>query len=117
MNASPLRYVTIPAVMFCVCAHLFAAEKKITRAPDEDVNSAAVRERQNLSPEKNILFNGWGLTPAGEHVRISDMPLKMLVAPDRKTLVVVSGGFNNTGLALLDIKTRKVTQFLPLKEC
>ena len=29
------------------------------RQPDEDVNSAAVRERANLSPNKNLLFNGW----------------------------------------------------------
>src|SRR5262249_34186531 len=35
--------------------------------------------------------------------------------PDGKTLVAVTGGFRNTGVALVDIKSRKPTQFVPLK--
>ncbi|WP_414661920.1 SMP-30/gluconolactonase/LRE family protein [Horticoccus sp. 23ND18S-11] len=88
-----------------------------TRGPDEDVKSAAVRERAGLAPGRHLLHTGWGVTPAGEHVRISDMPLKMIVSPDKSRLVTVSGGFNDTGVTLLDLKTRQVTQFLPLKEC
>jgi hypothetical protein len=37
------------------------------------------------------------MTPAGEHVTISDMPLKLIVSPDGKFLLAVSGGYNNTG--------------------
>ena len=94
-----------------------AAAPPATRGADEDVNSPAVRERAGLLPNENLLFNGWGVTPAGRHVRISDMALKMIVSPDKKMLVAVSGGFNDTGLTLLDLKTQQVSQFLPLKEC
>ncbi|MDO8544790.1 MAG: bifunctional YncE family protein/alkaline phosphatase family protein [Opitutaceae bacterium] len=94
-----------------------AAAPTNTRAPHEDVNSAAVRERQNLVPGKNLLHNGWGVTPAGRQVRISDMPLKMILSPDRRMLVAVSAGFNHTGVTLLDLKTREVAQFHPLKGC
>jgi YVTN family beta-propeller protein len=61
-----------------------------------------------------LLFNGWGVTPAGEHVPISDLALKLVVSPDKKMLLAASAGFNDTGLSLLDIASRRVTQFLPL---
>ncbi len=84
------------------------------RKPDDDVKDARIREAAGLQPGKNLLFNGWGVTPAGEHVRISDLPLKLVVSPDKKMLLAVSAGYNDTGLSLLDIKARKLTQFLPL---
>ncbi|HEY8667782.1 MAG TPA: SMP-30/gluconolactonase/LRE family protein, partial [Tepidisphaeraceae bacterium] len=62
-----------------------------------------------------LLFNGWGVTPAGDHAKISDMPLKMLLSKDGKTLITVSGGYSKEGLTLLDVETRKVTQFLPIQ--
>ena len=95
----------------------FSATPPVTRGAEEDVNSAAVRERAGLLPSSTLLFNGWGVTPAGRHVRVSDMPLKMIVSPDQKMLVAVSGGFSDTGLTLLDLKTQQVSQFLPLKKC
>jgi YVTN family beta-propeller protein len=76
-----------------------------------------VRERQRLAPDRYLLHSGWGVTPAGIHVRISDMALKMIVSPDKKMLVAISGGFSDTGLTLFDLKTHKVSQFLPLKGC
>jgi len=63
-----------------------------------------------------LLFNGWNITPAGEQVPVSDLPLKMVVSPDGSTLVTVSGGFLKTGLTLIDIAQKKKTQFLSLIE-
>ena len=40
----------------------------------------------------------------------------MILSPDHKRLVAVSGGFQNTGLTLLDPQTKRVTQFFPLPE-
>src|SRR5205823_1764339 len=88
-------------------AFSFAAENIPVRHPDEDVGSSAVRRRLGLEPADNLLFNGWGMTPAGEHVGTSDMPLKMLIAPDKKYLVAVSAGFNKHGVTLIDLATRK----------
>jgi DNA-binding beta-propeller fold protein YncE len=67
-------------------------------------------------PGDNLLFNGWGVTPAGEHVKTSDLPLKMLVAPDKKRLVSVNGGFGEHGLSIIDIAGKRLTQFLPVTE-
>ena len=61
-----------------------------TRAADEDVKSQAVRERAGMIPGRNLLHTGWGVTPAGQHVRLAgDMPLKRVVAPDQRVLVSV----------------------------
>ncbi len=65
---------------------------------------------------KSLLFNGWGLTPAGEQLPISDLPLKMVMSPDCRMLAVVSGGFSKTGLTLIDPAQKKAAQFFPLKE-
>ncbi len=93
------------------------AQSKATRKEGDDVNTAAVRKVSGLKPDEHILFNGWGLTPAGTHVPISDLALKLVVSPDKKMLIAVCGGFNNTGLTLLDLTGKNVAQFLPLKEC
>ncbi|MGZ5567508.1 MAG: YncE family protein, partial [Limisphaerales bacterium] len=94
-----------------------AAETTVTRDATNSVNSAAVRQKQNLAPNENLLFNGWGVTPAGQSVPVSDMPLKFVLSPDGTRLLASSGGFNNTGLTLLDTATRRVTQFFPLRTC
>ncbi len=64
----------------------------------------------------NRLFNGWGLTPAGQPVEATDLMLHLVVAPDGKTLAGVNGGFNRRGLTLYDLETRKVRQFVPIDE-
>jgi YVTN family beta-propeller protein len=69
-----------------------------------------------LTPNSKLLFNGWGVTPAGEQVPISDMALKFVISPDKKMLLAANGGFNDTGLTLFDIAGKRVSQFLPLPE-
>ncbi len=98
---------------------LVGGSRSVTAAPvrqaDEDVNSPELRARPGLHPDQHLLFNGWGVTPAGEQVSTSDLALKLVVAPDGKRLFAVHGGFNEHGVTVIDIATRKETQFLPLK--
>jgi hypothetical protein len=84
------------------------------RTPAEDVGGPEVRTRQGLLPGDTLLFNGWGVTPAGEQVATSDMVLRMVVAPDRTRLAAVGGGYNRHGLTLFDMARKQVAQFLPL---
>lgn len=93
-------------------ANGFAAEP--TRSPDEDVNSASVRTRPGLRPNSALLFNGWGVTPAGDHVPVSDLALKMVLSPDKRRLLMTHGGFGKHGVTLLDPVAKNETQFLPL---
>jgi YVTN family beta-propeller protein len=68
-------------------------------------------------PSATLLFNGWGLSPAGsKHIPTSDMPLKMVISPDKKCLVAVTAGYNHQGLTLIDLESREVSQHLPMTE-
>lgn len=80
------------------------------------MDSAAVRQRQHLTPNTNLLFNGLGLAPAGVPVSISDMPLKMVIAPDKKAVVAVCAGFQHVGVNIVSLDARHETQLLPLDE-
>ncbi len=80
------------------------------------------------------LFNGWSISPAGkiiplEHLEAvvpisgpfpanmtADLPLKMIVSPDGKVLLAACAGYNATGLAVVDLATNKLVQFLPEPE-
>src|SRR5256885_14125676 len=66
-----------------------------------------------IEAKENTLFNGWKLTPAGRHVGVNSMPLKMAVSPDGQTLAAVCSGRWN-GLALIDLKTEQTKQWIPL---
>jgi YVTN family beta-propeller protein len=78
------------------------------------ISFAALRAAEPLGPNEHLLFNGWGITPVGKHERISDMPLKMILAPDGKTAFAVCGGYNKPGLAVISPAAQKVTSFLEL---
>ena len=112
-NLTPLAALIVSALALVA---LPAWAQQPSRAANEDVNSPAVRTRPGLAPNENLLFSGWGVTPAGRHTPISDMALKMVISPDKKRLLAVSGGFSNTGLTLVDLATGQVTQFVPLGE-
>src|SRR6185436_4760446 len=91
--------------------------KGSSRKPDEDVKSPSLRMRPALQPDESLLFNGWGVTPAGTQVPTSDLALKMLVAPDNKTIVGVCAGYTDPGLVVLDVAGQKVKQFITLSKC
>ncbi|HYR57775.1 MAG TPA: YncE family protein, partial [Chthoniobacteraceae bacterium] len=79
------------------------------------LGSRVLAEAPPQLPAEHLLFNGWGITPAGQHVPVSgDMPLKMIVAPDGKIAVAVCAGYNSPGLAVIDLAQRKLAKFFPL---
>ena len=43
----------------------------------------------------------------------ADLPLKMIVSPDGKVLIAACAGYNSVGLAVFDLATNKLTQFIP----
>ncbi len=66
--------------------------------------------RHQTGPASTKLFNGWSLSPIGEHVKVGDMPLKLLLSPDGKQLVVTSLGFSGQHLTTLDTATHQTIQ-------
>ncbi|HTL54947.1 MAG TPA: bifunctional YncE family protein/alkaline phosphatase family protein [Candidatus Limnocylindrales bacterium] len=95
-----------------IVGKIVAADNSRPREALQDVNSPDVREQPGLHPGEHLLFNGWGVTPVGRQVPVSDLALKMVIAPDQKRLIAVHGGFIEHGVTIIDVATGAETQFL-----
>ncbi len=53
-----------------------------------------------------LLPNGWRLTPAGEHVLLTDLPLNILTAADGKYAFVATSGYNAHELTVVNLASQ-----------
>ena len=69
-----------------------------------------------IQPDGSILVpTGQALTPAGDHIEVSDRPLGMVVNPAGNLLAVVTGSnFNPRSLHLIDVTSRTVKQTISI---
>ena len=54
-----------------------------------------------------LLPNGWRLTPAGQQVCSTDLPLNIRTTPDGKYALVATNGYNAHELTAIDLATQK----------
>jgi YVTN family beta-propeller protein len=94
----------------------FSGDNFPSRAIYDDVSESRFRQLQHLTPGTNLLFNGLGITPAGEHVSTGDLPLKIAIAPDKRAAIVVTAGFKEVGVHVIGLESKRETQYLPLPE-
>lgn len=78
------------------------AQEKVPRAKSSG-------EPQFAGPAADgfVLPNGWRLTPAGEHVLLSDLPLNIRVSADNKYAFVTTSGYNSHQLTAVDLGSRE----------
>src|SRR5438552_6089385 len=59
---------------------------------------------------RTTLPNGWRISPAGRHIRLTgDLPMKMIVTADNKLLINTAGWHDHT-VNVIDLKTEKLEQ-------
>jgi len=77
--------------------------------------NAALPDRPDGNGTGTRLPNGWHITPAGAPIALpGDLPLKMAFSPDGRSLLVVTGGYHDHGVSVIDPATNKVTQSVNL---
>src|SRR5262245_52714862 len=54
-----------------------------------------------------VLPNGWRLTPAGQQVILTDLPLNIRTTPDGRYALVATNGYNAHELTAIDLATRE----------
>ena len=66
-------------------------------------------EPQFPGPQENgfLLPNGWRLTPAGEQISLTDLPLNIFVTADGRYAVTATSGYNAHELTVVDLRERK----------
>ncbi len=57
-----------------------------------------------------LLPTGWSLTPAGRSLPLGDLPLNMVLSPNKKYLAVTNNGQGKNALQLIDPKKGKLLQ-------
>ncbi len=77
------RLLVIFVCMFCI-SNVYSQSKKVT------------------------LPNGWSLTPAGKQLPCGDLPLNLVVSPDRKILAVTNNGQSTQSIQLFDAVNDKL---------
>jgi DNA-binding beta-propeller fold protein YncE len=65
--------------------------------------------------QSTVLPNGWKVTPAGRIVPLAgDMPLRVLPLPDGRRALILTGGYHDHALSLVDVSSGRVLQNLEL---
>src|SRR6478672_6018610 len=74
------------------------------RAQDKPSAPPAAQPRYSGQTEKGFLLpNGWTLTPAGEHVALTYLPLNIIPLADGRHALAATSGYNNHNLSLIDL--------------
>ena len=54
-----------------------------------------------------LLNTGWRIRPAGKNIPLSTLPMSQVLAPDRRMLAVLNGGYMPASLSLVDLETAR----------
>ncbi|MSR58716.1 MAG: hypothetical protein EXS05_13865 [Planctomycetaceae bacterium] len=73
-------------------------DRSTTVAPDAQAKGA---------PSGVLLPNGWRLTPAGEQIVLTDLPLNITTTPDSRFAIVATSGYNAHELTVIELETSK----------
>ncbi|MBB3186383.1 bifunctional YncE family protein/alkaline phosphatase family protein [Microbacter margulisiae] len=66
--------------------------------------------------QRVLLPNGWWLSPAGNSVTLSTMPMNAALSPDEHFLAITHAGMDKPLVMLIDLKSHKVVQSIALKD-
>src|SRR5581483_1483939 len=55
-----------------------------------------------------LLPNGWTITPAGEQITLTDLPLNIHALPDGDLVLVATSGYNTHELSLISLQSKRV---------
>lgn len=76
----------------------------------------ATRQTPKYIPGGFDLPNGWRITPAGKPIAtLGDWVLNAITSPDGNIVVASHSGYQPHGIDVIDVRTRKVVQDIPLK--
>jgi YVTN family beta-propeller protein len=76
-------------------------------------------QREQVGPTSDggfLLSSGWKIKPAGTQIPVDTFPMSAAVSPDKKTLLVLNGGYNPPSVSVIDIATSKETSRVPVPD-
>ncbi|HEX5264857.1 MAG TPA: cytochrome D1 domain-containing protein, partial [Phenylobacterium sp.] len=106
-----------PLLLACLGAGLATAVLAADPAPKPRPIGEATKALPGPTPGGGFdLPNGWRITPAGKRIAdLNDLVLKMVASPDGRVIIAGHSGYLPHGLTVIDAKTHRVVQEVPLK--
>jgi YVTN family beta-propeller protein len=105
-----------PLLMACFAAGLASAVLAEPALKPRPIGEATKALPGPLPGGGFDLPNGWRITPAGQRIAdLNDLVLKMVASPDGRVIVAGHSGYLPHGLSVIDSKTHRLIQEVPLK--
>ena len=102
-------------VSLCLVARAQSTNSSDGQTPVRTIGEATTQNPKYIEGGFD-LPNGWRITPAGKPIAtIEDWVLNAVASPDGKTVVATHSGYQPHGIDVIDVKTRKLVQEIPLK--
>lgn len=111
------RRIATALLFVCICHRGWSQSSSppATQVPTRAIGDAT-QQNPKYIPGGFDLPNGWRITPAGKPIAsIEDLVLNTVVSPDGKIVVATHSGYLPHGIDVIDVKTRKLVQQIPLK--
>src|SRR4029079_9759032 len=101
--AFPRGRVMFPASIVFSAVICFTVGQETTQPPAEKPSQEKFA-KQYAGPTSDgfLLPNGWKLTPAGDQLPLSDLPLNILPLKNEARVVVTTNGFNTHAIQVVD---------------
>jgi DNA-binding beta-propeller fold protein YncE/phospholipase C len=63
-----------------------------------------------------LLSSGWRIKAAGTQIRVDTFPMATAITPDKKTMLVLNGGYNPPSVSVIDLASAKETSRVPVPD-
>jgi YVTN family beta-propeller protein len=71
---------------------------------------------EELETKRITLPNGWGLSPVGTSLTLGDLPLNLIISPDKKLIAVTNNGQSTQSIQLIDAASRIISDTREIKK-
>ena len=78
--------------------------------------AAPARQAPGKTAQGTLLPNGWTLTPAGQQLPVSDLPMNMELSRDGRWLLVTTNGNGDQTVEIIDLIAQKSVQNITVKK-
>jgi YVTN family beta-propeller protein len=75
--------------------------------------------RESVGPTSDggfLLSSGWKIKAPGTQIPVDTFPMAAAITPDKKTLLVLNGGYNPPSISVIDIASAKETGRVPVPD-
>ena len=71
---------------------------------------------RELKKGSYLLPNGWALSPAGRQINAGGLPLRLLQVPYSESVLVISNGYTEHFIGVIDLTSGEMVQRIPIKQ-